>query len=234
VNLFDDNNNDSKRTLGIRDKQILYRNANKKCQNPTCNKKIDFDEMQVGHKTAWSKGGRTTLKNCFCLCYRCNKLQGTDSWATFLKKQGIKDEKTSLKEKLDFLNISQLKSLAEKHHIKVKCKVEEDFFNTSRKAPTKKQYILKLAGIVSEKEITTIAEKRATTTKKKGSNKKPTNKPITKKQLLNQLPKTKLKKIVKKLDLDFDEFWGDEKEDYIDVLLSSRKATVTKIEEILG
>ena len=66
--------NDSRRTLGIRDKQILYRNAKGKCQNPACGRKIEFDEMQVGHKTAWSKGGRTTLKNLVCLCYRCNKL----------------------------------------------------------------------------------------------------------------------------------------------------------------
>ena len=90
--LFDDEH-DSKRTLGIRDKQILYRNANKKCQNPVCGKEIDFDEMQVGHKNAWSKGGRTSLKKSVCLCYRCNKLQGTDSWAVFLKKQGVQDNK---------------------------------------------------------------------------------------------------------------------------------------------
>ena len=48
---------DRKRTLGMRDKQILYRNADKRCENPTCRKKIDFDEMQVGHMKAWSKGG---------------------------------------------------------------------------------------------------------------------------------------------------------------------------------
>jgi len=77
---------DSKRTLGIRDKQILCRKAKGICQNPGCNRKIEFDEMQTGHKKAWSKRGKTTLKNSVCLCYRCNKLQGTDSWATFLKK----------------------------------------------------------------------------------------------------------------------------------------------------
>jgi hypothetical protein len=44
------NDRDTKRTLGIRDKQILYRNAKGRCQNPACDKKIDFDEMQVGHK----------------------------------------------------------------------------------------------------------------------------------------------------------------------------------------
>jgi 5-methylcytosine-specific restriction endonuclease McrA len=95
-----DNDTDSKRTLGIRDKQILYRNAKGKCENPACGKKIEFDEMQVGHKTAWSKGGRTTLKNSVCLCYRCNKLQGTDSWATFMKKQNVVDPKTKLKSTL--------------------------------------------------------------------------------------------------------------------------------------
>ncbi len=89
-----------KRTLGIRDKQILYRNANKRCENPACKKEIDFDEMQTGHKTAYSKNGKTTLKNSVCLCYRCNKLQGTDSWETFLRKQGIK-----LKKKLKYTSV---------------------------------------------------------------------------------------------------------------------------------
>lgn len=77
-----------KRTLGIRDKQILYHRAKGKCENPGCRKKIDFSEMQTGHKTAASKGGSATLRNSVCLCYKCNKLQGTDSWATFVRKMG--------------------------------------------------------------------------------------------------------------------------------------------------
>lgn len=44
--------------------------------------------MQSGHKKAASKGGNATLGNSVCLCYECNKLQGTDSWATFMKKMG--------------------------------------------------------------------------------------------------------------------------------------------------
>jgi len=78
-----------RRTLGIRDKQILYARAKKHCENPVCRKKIEYSEMQVGHKTAASKGGKATLRNSVCLCYSCNKLQGTDSWATFLRKQGV-------------------------------------------------------------------------------------------------------------------------------------------------
>ncbi|MDO9517537.1 MAG: HNH endonuclease signature motif containing protein [Methanosarcinaceae archaeon] len=163
---FDDDR-DSKRTLGIRDKQILYRNAKDKCENPACGKKLRFEEMVSGHKKAWSKGGNTTLANSVCLCYTCNKLQHNDSWDVFLNKQGFKDKTTSLKEKLETLNISQLKSLAEKHYIKVKGTVEEDLFNTYRKAPTKKQYISKLATIVSEKDITTIAKKKTTVAAKK-------------------------------------------------------------------
>jgi hypothetical protein len=151
-----DDERDSKRTLGIRDKQILYRRANKRCENPTCNRKLEFDEMQVGHKTSWSKGGSTTLRTSVCLCYRCNKLQGTDNWATFLKKQGIEDPKVQLKKILETLNIKQLKLLAGKHHIKISGQIEENLFESRRIAPTKRQYINKLSGIVTEKEVKAI------------------------------------------------------------------------------
>ncbi|MFC1931181.1 HNH endonuclease [Chloroflexota bacterium] len=162
-----DNGLDSKRTLGIRDRQILYRNANKRCQNPACNKKIEFDEMQVGHKTAWSRGGSTTLRNSVCLCYRCNKLQGTDSWATFLKKQGVEDPKTKLKNSLKALNITQLKALATKHKVAIRGKVIEDFFASRRVAPTKAQYINKLSGIVTEKELSSLPKSQPTKRKKR-------------------------------------------------------------------
>ncbi len=92
--LFFDSEFDPKRTLSIRDKQTLYRNAKGRCENPACGKEIDYDEMQVGHKTAWSRGVRTTFINSICLCYRCSKLQGTDSWATFLNKKNVADPKT--------------------------------------------------------------------------------------------------------------------------------------------
>ena len=165
--VFWDDDRDSKRTLGIRDKQILYRNAKGRCQNPACNKKIDFDEMQVGHKTAWSKGGRTTLKNSLCLCYRCNKLQRTDSWAVFLKKQGVVDKKTTHKKALQSLTSTQLKALAQKHKVTVKGKVVEGFFETTRKAPTKSQYISKLSSVVTEKEINALPKEKQKTVRKK-------------------------------------------------------------------
>lgn len=150
-----------KRTLGIRDKQILYRNANKRCENPACGKEIDFDEMQVGHMTAFSKNGATTLKNSKCLCYRCNKLQGTDSWATFLKKQNVVDPKAAAKEtmkqSLEALSLQQLKALASKHGVKVLGRIEEDFFETRRAAPTKSQYVTKLSSVVTDADLRAVA-----------------------------------------------------------------------------
>jgi hypothetical protein len=77
-----------KRTLGVRDRQILYRRAKGRCENPHCkHPEIDYDMMEVGHTKAYSKGGTISLKTARCLCPTCNKLQGTDSWAVFLQKQ---------------------------------------------------------------------------------------------------------------------------------------------------
>jgi 5-methylcytosine-specific restriction endonuclease McrA len=64
--------------------------AKHRCKNPYCRRKLESEsDMQIGHKKAYSKGGETTLKNSVCLCYGCNRKQGTDSWEKFLKKQSI-------------------------------------------------------------------------------------------------------------------------------------------------
>ncbi|HUU63054.1 MAG TPA: hypothetical protein VMX96_03935 [Dehalococcoidia bacterium] len=154
-----------KRTLGIRDKQILYRNANGICDNPKCGRKIDFDEMEVGHKTAFSKGGNITLKTAKCLCHRCNKLQGTDSWDTFLKKQRVivTNPKAEMKASLAKLKLGELKQLAKKHDVSVKGKIVEYWFHDEHKAPTKAEYINKLSIIVTEKEIKTLLKDKRET-----------------------------------------------------------------------
>jgi len=74
----------SKRTLGKIDREILYQKAKGHCEG--CGKKIDYADMQVGHKKAYSKGGATTHANSSCLCYTCNKHQGTGSLETLKKK----------------------------------------------------------------------------------------------------------------------------------------------------
>jgi len=154
---FFDEDTHIKRTLGAREKNILYLIAEKKCQN--CGTPLEFHEMQVGHKKAASKGGRATLKNCVCLCYGCNNLQGTVNWDTFRKIQGktVKEGNTNIiKSKLENLSLSELKALAKKFNVKVKGTIEEIPFGEYRKAPSKKQYINKLSRIVPETEIDSI------------------------------------------------------------------------------
>jgi HNH endonuclease len=151
-----------KRTLGIRDKQILYERSHHRCENPACAKTLEFSEMQVGHKKAHSKGGGSTLKNSVALCWRCNKLQGTDSWPVFLKKQGITVPGDSLKQLLTKLTLSELKFLATKHGVKLKGRVVEGglFSGDYRQAPSKNQYVRALSGIISETDVkSSLSEK---------------------------------------------------------------------------
>ena len=167
------NDRDDRRTLGTNDREHLWRSANKRCQNPKCNRKLEFTQMQVGHKTAWSKGGRTTLANSVCLCYECNHLQGRDSWATFLKKLGVEDpkakEKKAIKQSLEALSISQLKFLAKKHSVKVEGEIKEgDYFTAPRKiAPSKSKYVSKLSKVLTEQQLRSLPKKTPKTAKKK-------------------------------------------------------------------
>ena len=144
---------DSRRTLGERDKKILFRNAKGRCQNPACNKKIGYEVMEVGHKTAWSRGGRSTLRNSVCLCHQCNHEQGNDSWTVFMKKQGVKDPKAEVKETLQTLTLQELKLLAGKHKVRVSGHIEENIFSSRRVAPTKSQYVAKLAKVVTATDL---------------------------------------------------------------------------------
>jgi len=119
-----------------------------------CGKEIRFSEMQVGHKTAASKGGNATLRNCVCLCYKCNKLQGTDSWKTFLKKMRKQGSVSSgVKQTLKGLTLPKLKFLAKKHKIKVKGRIEEGLFEDRELPPTKAQYVTALVKRLTEKDI---------------------------------------------------------------------------------
>ena len=72
--------------------------------------------------------------------------------------QGIEDSKTKIKKSLETLNMKQLKFLTDKHNIQVKGQIVQGFFDSHRKAPTKRQYINKLAAVVSEKELSSLHE----------------------------------------------------------------------------
>ena len=154
-----------RRALGTRDKQILFERAGRRCE--ACGKELDYSEMQVGHKIAASKGGSASLRNSVCLCYKCNKLQGTDSWAVFLKKMGKQSKDFRTKEILKGLSLQKLRFLAKKHNVKVRGRTEESWFQENYVPPSKRQYLNALAKQISENEIKTSLKKFPQSTKRK-------------------------------------------------------------------
>jgi len=150
--LFEDE--PTRRTLGIRERQILYDRAKHKCEN--CGRDIEFSDMQVGHKTAYSRGGGTSLKNSVCLCYGCNKKQGTDSWDIFQTKQGKTAVIDGIRKALSDLSVAKLRYLAQKRGLKLKARfyeggiLKDDYYQARSKA----RYVKELSKVISsESEI---------------------------------------------------------------------------------
>ena len=141
-----------KRTLGATERKILYERAGRKCE--ACGKDLNFIDMIPGHRTAYSKSGRTTLRNSVCLCNTCNVEQGTDSYSVFLRKLGKSSPSNQAKDVLKSLTVAQLKELAKIHKVTVRGKKEEDWYGITPKAPTKAQYITAISKKVSPQELT--------------------------------------------------------------------------------
>jgi hypothetical protein len=132
---------------------------------------ISVFSFEVGHNKAKSKGGSNDIENLRPICKGCNTSMGTQSIESFRAKhfasnntklpsasKNIPNDNTIKKkpltrQQLRVLTLTQLKHLASKHNIKISSTVWEDIWgNTTRKAPTKQQYINKLFGTVTEGE----------------------------------------------------------------------------------
>ncbi len=116
---------------------------------------IHITSFDLGHNQAKNKGGGDNISNLRPICRTCNTSMGTQSIETFKAKHFGKP-KENLKPLLQTLNIKQLKFLATKHNVKVTGKLEENLFSSTRKAPTKSQYVTKLSKIVTDKEIRSV------------------------------------------------------------------------------
>lgn len=68
---------DSKRFFTRDDKKALYKDLENGASKgrkicPGCEKEFSFDDFEIDHKFAWSKGGKTVLSNAQLLCKSCN------------------------------------------------------------------------------------------------------------------------------------------------------------------
>lgn len=96
------------------------------------------------------------MRNAVCLCYGRNKLQGTDSWATFQKKMGRETTNpiaNKNKEALNNLTLPQLKFLVNKYNLKVKAKMVEGFWEDKKMPAGKPQYVKALMKVIADGDI---------------------------------------------------------------------------------
>jgi len=93
----EDDDRDGRRSLTMSEKKANWSVRPHKCE--ACGKRLDFTEVQFGHKQAWSKRGRTTRGNTVILCCRCNNMQSTHSFAWLLKALGKKKPKAGKRTK---------------------------------------------------------------------------------------------------------------------------------------
>src|SRR5947208_11332427 len=98
---------------------------------------------------------RSTLFPYTTLFRSCNKLQGTDSWEVFQRKQGKTVAIDRVRDILEGLTMQKLKYLASKHNIQLKGRFVEGgiFSDDYTQAPSKTRYVKELAKVVSEESI---------------------------------------------------------------------------------
>ena len=133
-------------------KKMVYERDKGRCR--VCGAKVDPFNFEIGHDKAHSKGGKLNLKNAILLCPTCNRSMRTLSLKQVRKKLGLPEtleEKT--KKLLQKLTLRELRYLAQKHRIKVKGRVSEDWFSETKLPPSKRQYVTALAKELNETQI---------------------------------------------------------------------------------
>lgn len=63
---------DPTRVYNPKERLLIWRKADMKCENIKCGKQLNLNEMHADHKIAHSIGGKTTIENGQCLCVDCN------------------------------------------------------------------------------------------------------------------------------------------------------------------
>jgi hypothetical protein len=137
------------RTLTLRQRIYLWEHAEEQGLSKVCNichkPILTFEDMELDHIRAYSKGGST-----LALVHRtCNKLKSSGSLKEIQTRLGIKDEaaearKTELGRLLKKLKIKQLKELCDELGIERPKSRDAGNFITVMEAPSKSAYIRRI------------------------------------------------------------------------------------------
>jgi hypothetical protein len=133
-------------------KSLVYRRDKGKCR--LCGLPVDPLEFEVGHNTAFAKGGKLTLQNALLLHPSCNRSMSTLKLKQARQVLGLPETpEEQAKMILNTLNMTQLRYLAKDAYVKLKSKVERGWFSETVTRPSKRQYINAIAKRLSAEDI---------------------------------------------------------------------------------
>jgi len=68
---------DAQRGFSEFQRRIIWNTtADRRCQNPKCNKRLAWDDFTIDHIDPYAKGGRSRLDNAALMCRSCNSSKG--------------------------------------------------------------------------------------------------------------------------------------------------------------
>ncbi|MDG6985899.1 MAG: HNH endonuclease [Nitrososphaerota archaeon] len=150
--MFSDEERRTKPTAAL--KRLVYSRDKGICR--LCNEKVDPFDFDIGHNTAFARGGKLNFKNAILLHPKCNRSMQKLNLKQAREALGMPEsqEETS-KRILKTLGTNQLKRLAKDNFIKLKPKVEKGWFSNDVVQPSKLQYVNALAKVLNPEQIKT-------------------------------------------------------------------------------
>lgn len=121
-----------------------------------CHNKLDLRVVEYHHIKAWSANGQTVIRNGAALCPNCHALKSHKQRLKSVETKSTRPQPVS-PSSLGELGLTQLRSLAQKHHIKVTGTKRWNLWDGDyTDPPTKRQYVAKLKGIVTTADINAL------------------------------------------------------------------------------
>lgn len=154
---------DSRRAFTITQKHEILYQQDGKCAN--CFKKLDIRVVEYDHIKAWAAKGRTITQNGAALCPNCHRLKTHHERLKAIEKPKKSDKPKTMpkllsKQELNALPVTKLREIAKNHGIKVVGTAYENILwgTTYTNPPTRRQYINKLFGLASVKDLKPISK----------------------------------------------------------------------------